>query len=618
MKILLNCLPPVDTQSPSISLSILKSFLQQKGLEVELKYWNFMLSVMSDYIESEEEAIDEETEVKILPFLSILNDMEGNAKGNKRIESLLYQLKPEEKFYDPEYYSNFLEEKKKEIFAVINAELDKMDLSAPTVFGFSAKYNQWIPGMVLAAEIKKRSPQSKIIVGGFGNFEVAKEAMNLCADFDFTTWGEGEYPLLNFMEEIQAEHPNFSQVSRLAYREGAEIKKSGLVKSEYLDFKSYLYPDYSDYMASYPEPDELDQVNFPINTIRSCHWLKCKFCDFNKGYKLRMRTPECILNEIEFYTTKYGISSYNFVDSDTFGNLAHFEKLLDLIIDLRYQNEVDYVFWAEIIPNKEFSASLLKKMTIAGLKNIFIGYDGLSDTLLKKMNKKNDFADNIFFVKHSIKNGIAPLVNVIKHVPGETEDDVRECIDNLHYLRFFYNDSTVSFSHTYVELVLSSMSKYYAELPQDQVATYNDDDLSYLMPDKYSNNEQRFHLFRFKADVPINNKEWKKLIDIEDYYKENTFRYKIQIHNEVLYYTEYCNDKEIENMVLGKPEYIQILQILEDKTHSFEELYAKLTAINKGVESDYIISLLENLKNSHLVYFCQDMSNIVSVIHLNN
>ena len=94
-----------------------------------------------------------------------------------------------------------------------------------------------------------------------------------------------------------------------------------------------------------------------------------------------------------------------------------------------------------------FNAQLMEKMAIAGFKNIFIGYDALSDSLLSKMNKSNNFSDNIFFVKHSLKNGISPIVNVIKHVPGENEEDVQECINNLHYLRFFYNNSIVSFSH---------------------------------------------------------------------------------------------------------------------------------------------------------------------------
>ena len=91
MKVLLNCLPPADINTPSISLSILKKFMENNGVETEVKYWNFLLSLMSEYSDSED------TEIRLLPFLSILNDKDKNTKGNNRILSLLQKLHPEYK-----------------------------------------------------------------------------------------------------------------------------------------------------------------------------------------------------------------------------------------------------------------------------------------------------------------------------------------------------------------------------------------------------------------------------------------------------------------------------------------------------------------------------------------
>lgn len=72
MKILLNCLPPADIHTPSISLSILKKFMNENDIDTEIKYWNFLLSPMSEYCDSED------TEVRLLPFLSILNHRDNN------------------------------------------------------------------------------------------------------------------------------------------------------------------------------------------------------------------------------------------------------------------------------------------------------------------------------------------------------------------------------------------------------------------------------------------------------------------------------------------------------------------------------------------------------------
>ena len=610
MRILLNCLPPVDTNSPSISLSILKKFMVNHGYETKIKYWNFSLSLMSEYFETED------TEIRLLPFLSILNDRANNTKGNNRIIYLLQKLQPSFKINHPKYYSELLQEKKEKILATIQQEIKKIDFSEILLFGISAKYSQWIPAMILAEEIKKTAPNVKIIAGGFGSKNAALEAMQICPSFDMANWGEGEYPLLELSKQLKNEKTDFSVIPRLMYREPEGIKQSSTNKSEYLDFENYIYPDYNDYIDSYPDAEEWDKINIPINTTRSCHWNKCKFCDFNKGYKLRIRSPKCIVSEIEHITNEYGLTTFSFVDSDTFGNLDHFEKLLDLIIDLKYKNEEDYVFWAEIIPNAFFTAKLMEKMAIAGFKNIFIGYDAISDSLLKKMNKSNSFSDNIFFVKHSLKNGITPIVNVIKHVPGEKEEDIHECIDNLHFLRFFYNNSIVSFSHIYVSLVLSSMTKYYSLMPNDERKKYDTDDITYLMPDYFSNNEDRFHLFRYEKNVKSNITEWEKLIEIEEYYKTNKFNYKIQENNGKVYYTEYMNDTEIENIVFGELEYGSILNIIEEKIFSFTDIYSAMKKTYPKISEERVKEILSNLKEAYLIYFNSEFSNIVSLIGL--
>jgi len=255
-------------------------------------------------------------------------------------------------------------------------------------------------------------------------------------------------------------------------------------------------------------------------------------------------------------------------------------------------------------------------MAIAGFKNIFIGYEALSDSLLQKMNKSNSYSDNIFFVKYAIKNGISPFVNVIKHVPGETEEDVQESINNLHFLRFFYKDHVIPFSHQFVNLVLSSMSKYYTILPEEIRDNYNVDELSYLMPEQFSDNKERFHLFRYENSAPKNIREWDNLIEIEEYYKDNSFSYKTQENNGVLYYTEYCKDEEIANMVFGEPEYALILKTIEGEIYSFEKLYSKLKESYSEITEARVKEVLSNLKKSFLIYYTGDFLNIVSVIEV--
>jgi hypothetical protein len=154
---------------------------------------------------------------------------------------------------------------------------------------------------------------------------------------------------------------------------------------------------------------------------------------------------------------------------------------------------------------------------------------------------------------------------VIKHIPNETEGDLQEGIDNLHYTRFFYNDPIVSFSHNFVPLVLSSMSKYYGILSEEQRENYSFDSMTYLLPDYFPSNDKRFHLFRYENTNPLNRTEWDNLVEVEKYYKENRFTYKVQVDKGILYYTEYCNNEEIENLVFSEPEYLAVLKATQQQ-----------------------------------------------------
>ena len=151
-------------------------------------------------------------------------------------------------------------------------------------------------------------------------------------------------------------------------------------------------------------------------------------------------------------------------------------------------------------------------------------------------------------------------------------------------------------------------------MSDDDRNKYNSDDLTYLLPGYFSNNKDCFHLFRYEKDVPDNNKEWLKLVEIEEYYKSNKFSYKIQENSGILYYTEYCNETEIENIVFGEPEYGYILKSLDYKVLTLIELQSDMKKVYPDITENRLKEMLLNLKKAYLIYFNVEYSNIVSVI----
>ena len=432
--------------------------------------------------------------------------------------------------------------------------------------------------------------------------------------FDFVSWGEGEYPLLELARQLNNNSNDFDNVARLAYRRDCEIVFSTTNRSNYMDFHNYPFPNFEDYFANYPETDKKYKIVIPINSSRACSWNKCKFCDYNSGYKFRVRTPENIIEEIEFIAKEYKSVCFSFVDNDIFINNEHFERLLDLMIISKNTHNYNYEFWAEMIPNQNLNASLIHKMQIAGFSQVFIGYDGISDSLLTKMNKSNNFSNNIFFVKFAMKFDIAPLVNIIIGLVDEDDNDILESKENLHYLRFFYGKEEIAMYHDYVTLVISRKSKYMAMLSEDEKAKYNLNSITYLMPEQFSNHKERFNLFSYNKPQITNADKWNDVQEREKFYINNYSSYKISKNNGVYNFKEFLNDKEIVNYDFTDQTYYTVLLLANNKVIKADELLVELNKIHTDTSSEKLQMILKELKGMGIIYCNTDYDNVITVI----
>jgi hypothetical protein len=598
-EITLNYLPPADVYTPSASLSILKSFMLNKGFDARVKYWNFLFNPILPLADE-----NEETSEVILPFISIINDWHQNKKGNLHCAELLAKA-----LNKTDNIKEQLKKSKNDIHQIIDTEVNKIDFENTLLLGFTSKFHQWIPAMVVSKAMKQKSPNTKIVIGGFGSKEAALEAMKMNPHFDFATWGEGEYPLLELSKQLKEGTNDFDNVARLFYRKEDEIILSTTNRSDYLDFYNYPFSNFDDYFANYPEAGKEYKIVIPINSSRACSWNKCKFCDYNSGYKFRVRSPENIIKEIEYIAQKYKVACFSFVDNDIFINHAHFEKLLDLMIESKNTHHYDYEFWAEMIPNENLTSALLKKMQTAGFSQVFIGYDGISDSLLSKMAKSNNFSNNLFFVKFTLKYNIDPLVNIIIGLLNETEDDIQEGMDNLHFLRFFYSKGEDSLYHDYVTLVISRMSKYFAMLSDKDKEEYTINDITYLLPEQFSNHKDRFNLFSWKKPKITNEDKWLALQKYEKQYIENAYRYKVELNSGVYNFKEYRNDKLIVDFDFPDG-YWEVLQLANERVIKFEELLVQ----HPKLSSEKLLTILKKLKAMHLIYCNRAFDNVITVI----
>jgi radical SAM superfamily enzyme YgiQ (UPF0313 family) len=218
---------------------------------------------------------------------------------------------------------------KKKIFDLVDSELKTLDINNVILFGFSAKFYQWIPGMILAKKLRINFPGIKIIIGGLNSQNEAVAVMEICPYFDFGIWGEGEYPLLELLNGLEHKDSNlFKSVPRLVYRADKGLE-STTNHSRYADFSDYIFPDYSDSIELSGKVSDPGISSLPIEASRGCYWNRCKFCSLNTGYKYRRRLPKSVVSEIDFMFQRYNIKRFRFLDHDIVGpDIVQFETLL--------------------------------------------------------------------------------------------------------------------------------------------------------------------------------------------------------------------------------------------------------------------------------------------------
>jgi radical SAM superfamily enzyme YgiQ (UPF0313 family) len=611
-RVILNSLPPADIYNPIAALPILKSFLKLNGYEVDVKYWQLLLNPIMPMTVNEQQI--QESLTKLFPFYSLISDEYKDTDSKNRILSFLYGANP--KYLDDiEYYDEFLSGLKKKILEIFDEELKKIDFNNVLIFGITSKFHQWIPGTILAKIVKEKYPYVKIVIGGFGSKDEAFEILETCRYFDFAIWGEGEYPLLELCNQLKEKKISYEKIPRLTYRVGNNINVSTVAKNNYLDFDNYIYPDYDEYINDFPYKEKITAIRLPINSIRSCLWKKCKFCNYNQGYKYRERSPESIIAEIEFMWKKYNINKFNFVDNDIYGtSIERFDKLLDLIIKSAKTNSA-YDFWAQLIPYIELTSETIKKMNIAGLGTVFVGYEAITDSLLKKMNKSNSFSNNLFFVKWGLKYNVGSQVNIIRGVPDETTEDVLESIRNLHFLRFYLSVDGAKFVHFLGEFGLYKGADYYKFLSgKKEINEYNGNIFSHYLPESYLKDNLTF--FSGIRKVLVNWKEWENFFFVERYYINNKYTYRVSENKGIVLYEEYRNNELLKTITFDEPDYIDALKLTNTQVCSFNYLFNKLSEKYEDFNERRLIEILANLKEAYLIYYDKNLKSIIAIIDI--
>lgn len=601
MKIQLHANFPHDIRKPNAAIGYLKSALSEENLDITNIYWYLVPNNLLNLILSTMRNLEGKNIHKshrgpfFTAYLSrFLYKSEPEIKKTFKqptvIETILKSSTPPEKLErTARAYKNFID------YSLENKNMANVDMA-----GFTVKMYQWFTNKYVWSKLKDANPDIAIVVGGLDTREEALAFMELHKEVDFAIWGEGEVPLKELATHYDDRH-SLSEVPHLVYRDNGSLLTTD-VPSHTLTTR--YFADYTDYFERLKEYDLHITPQVPIFGARSCQWNRCKFCSLNKEAVYYERPVQEIVQEIEYQSKKYGVDSFLFLDSDIRRKTQkNFEELLAALLESAARRKRPYDIWAEMSPTRltRHCVEMMSKIKIS----VQIGFEALTDALLKKMDKMHGFAENVQALKfgndYSMKmSGL----NVLRNLPGLCEQDILESMKNLEFLRFFLKQQNLRVA----ELFLYKRARYYKDIPPDEREKRWVIDSLYTEMERLGliKEDHKWDFFGFGAHNLMYHQLWGQFADLLEKFQSRDIYYS---------WLEFPDGSSLmreRNQVIGDREYL--FDEVETAILKFCDSIKRMQQVKDEFPHEDVETIVSQLREESLLYYDEEKKRLISIL----
>lgn len=281
-----------------------------------------------------------------------------------------------------------------------------------------------------AQVVKETLPDSIVVMGGYHptfNFIETLEDENV----DIVIRGEGEYIMLNLVQALENQS-SLHDVKGIVFED--KNSKEIVVNPEaplIQDLDELPFPALNLLPMKKYRLLDMDTHMTTMITTRGCP-MQCSFCSSAAmhGKKIRERSVENIVDEIEYLKTNYDIDTIAFMD-DTF---TLKKRKVMAICDEILKRNIE-IMWGCTSRVDTLDEKLLKKMKEAGCITIFIGVESADQQQLDNMCKNTTIAkiENAFKIAHKLK--IRTIASVALGMPGDTKKIMNKTVKFVHKLK---------------------------------------------------------------------------------------------------------------------------------------------------------------------------------------
>jgi len=381
-------------------------------------------------------------------------------RGTKQMEIFVFCIftidKTEREWINIGYLSSYLK-RRKDIDIVVklynNDEIDVAikDITAlkPFAVGLTVLQNNFYTVLDFSTLIKKRLPFTTVILGNTEATAYADYIMKNYPAVDVIVHGEGEVTLYEVCDCILT-HRKLIDCSGITFRTNNRIiqtKSRALIE----DLDSLPYPDRSFFRS--------DVQAFSVVGSRGCFG-RCTFCELsgiykaNKGSRVRERSIENILGEIQEFTdeNKYAYFAFRDNEFESGGSCERTKLLYDALIKSKLR--IQFSLYANAQTITEPYILELTRLKDVGLNRFFIGLESGSRSDLKLFGKKATLEDNenalLLLGRHNFISGISGVIFSYGYIVFHPYSTIQTLRENINFVEKYK-------LHVTMEIMLNRM-----------------------------------------------------------------------------------------------------------------------------------------------------------------
>lgn len=336
--------------------------------------------------------------------------------------------------------------------ARLSREVDELLSYEPDVAAFAVLTYTESWSLRMAAELKRRRPDVKVVFGGPQCLrENSAEEHARSPHVDAVMLGEADVSFVEYLKALERGSRPARPIRGVLLKDASGRLVDGGDEKAVRELDALPYLDFT----GFPMADYKGDTIF-INTTRSCV-RRCRFCThFLMQKRYAVMSPERTVAEVRHHLRTFPkrrkiIFSDSLVNGDVGRLSALAERLVDFRLESLYREggRANFTWGGMAILHPTMTPRLLRRLRASGCSMLSYGLESGSQRIVDAMDKRFRLEDAEKVIRATKEAGIKARAYLQCGFPGETEADFLETLRLVERNAPWLDQVSISFAEIY-------------------------------------------------------------------------------------------------------------------------------------------------------------------------